>query len=371
MRHVANILFASSLMMLFGACADTVIYVNKKEKVIERNAPPSPGYVRQSFYYGEASGDANVMWVVDNTEGSQALTYKARGVKKSHFQQGYEQVVKALTSEERFRRVGLRGQVAATPSGTIPFAPMKSAPVKTQSELVEDHLKGMFELPKEPDFLRGIFISNSDARGREMRELGEIAPLKTLETLKADAVFGELAAPHRYVVFVLATRASVPHEKTEQEFRASLSPEMSISQTRVFNVLPSDDRACFPSASRPENFLVEQQKIGWNVHPVEGDLCSGKPLDWANAILDWIHAGQSSMRLSFMPQYPSHLKVIVVPNRKLEFGSEFTYSAETNSISISPDLIAKPDDKAGGKIRKGDYIEVSYEKVIPDPLGDK
>lgn len=356
LRHAANITFASAILIVFGACADSITVINRKEKIIERNAPLGPTFKKDKFLYGQASGDADILWVVDNSEDAEVFFDKGQNQKESRFEEGYKAVTRGLVQRPgAMQFVDVRNQVILTPNNITPNEFVQGAGT------LAGHFKSLFEVAKTPGGVQGLLISDRENKSRSgaLRSPSNPNPFASAIQGKADPAFkgrdGRL-----YIIFALSSRYTESMAKTVKEYAAELMPDKDIAGVHVFNLVPKRSGTRNPYAYRPEGFLNEQLSVGWEISSVEGDICEQAPAVWAKSILDWIVAVQSEMRLTFIPEDPSQLQVLA-PGRTLKFGEDFDYIPKQNSIRFSPTLTPK--------LIPGEPLEVRYFKHAPDPLG--
>lgn len=353
MKTIAFMLLFTLVAFIQGCGAPMVYYVQQKEKVIERNAPPGAGHFTDRFLYKRAHGQANVVWIVDNTTRASEMFDHAPGV-EGNFQKGYRETVEQLGKRPGpFEHVNIRHQLVASPSGRMPanfYGTDGSNPL---------HMKEAFNLPKNFSDLHGFFISNADSRRGELREwISDPNPFASAERGVQHEAFKNRQNARTYFVFALGSRFTARLEKSKGDYVKAVSPVKPIYTVDTFHLVRSNLATC--RMVRPSDFLEQSREIGWRVAPAEGDLC-GDPSTWARQITEWIQREQSEMRLSFVPLSPGSLIVRDSQGRRLEFNSQFVYDAARNAIVISPTL--------SPPLIEGEPIDVAYPMSANDPPG--
>jgi hypothetical protein len=358
-------------LLLFTACGEPVVYVfNQKEKVIERNAPPRPGSISDAFNYKEARGDANILWVVDNSYNAQIL-FKREGIsEKTVFQRGFEYVTAGLLRRELpdktpapFAHVTFREQVVLSPGNQIPSAFAFFTGVKIgYLELLND----LFAVPKFRDDKQGLLIDTDFNKASSIARLRDNnPPTPFVSALKGitDATFKNRADAQVYVIFAIANVSAVGLKEKPNEYAFKFLPSRPISTVEVFNLTPKSRCQGDAYSGTPTQFLADSEKIGWNIENKKGDLCSQSPEQWAEDILTWIHTAQNELKLSSVPDDPTQLSVIINDKATLA-PHQFRYNAARNSIT----LIEKEISPA---LTKGAKINVIYWIKAPAPMGGK
>lgn len=352
MKRVAKLILAISPLLMFAACGNQVFVVNRKEKVIERNAPPKPAAFVDSFTVDKAHGRANLLWVIDNSYGGEVLFDKPRGKAQSRLQQGYETVLNGLENRKGpLQFVNARSQVVLSPTNKMAGNFARGA------KTLKSHFDELFALPSTLTETHGLLISSRDAK-KEMRDFQSVTPFSSLAVGAADKAFEGRSDARSYIIFVLASTSIESIPKGVVEFEKEMFSEKPAGSVDVFNVIPGDGSNCFPRASRPHDFLIEQAKVGWKVSSEEGDICSADATTWAKAILKWIEGGSREFRLSFTPEEPETMSV-VGSKRTYQFGADFTYDAGRNQLIFAPSAGLEP----------GELIQVHYSKRSLDLLG--
>jgi len=352
LKRAAKFFLALTPLLMFAACGNQVFVVNRKEKVIERNAPPKPAAFVDNFTVDKAHGKANLLWVIDNSYGAEVLFDKPRGKAQHRLQQGYEAVLNGLENRKGpLQFVNARSQVVLSPTNKMAGNFARGA------KTLKAHFDELFALPNNLTETHGLLISSRDAR-KEMRDYQSVTPFASLSVGAADKAFEGRADARAYVIFVLASRSAESIPKAVADFEKETFGEKAASSVDVFNVIPGDGSNCSPRASRPDDFLREQIKIGWKVHSEEGDICSNDATSWAESILKWIENGSREFRLSFTPEEPETMSVVGA-KRSYQFGTDYTYDAGRNQLIFAPSAGLEP----------GELIQVHYSKRSLDLLG--
>lgn len=310
-----------SLISFVGfACTPQNFYM--KEKVIGASAPPA--IHMDQFVYGKPSGPVDILFVLDNTESSEALA--------DDFKKAYQKFTERFQKSDQTEYLDYRVQVVTTPKATM----------------VKNYFDRENPLEQNLENLNSVF---------DQPERGFLKPFEsTLAALTHPSEAGRVFSP-LFLVYVLGdgTDPSSHLSDKSSEISSKLDEFRGLYQTHVvvisrktlFQPEPSI-RYCdmfFP----PFDFHLTIDSISWKSRQ-DVDLCSPSWGSFEEKLWDSILDFKTKFVLSRVPSRPETMVVRKTPlAHKYRYGDDFIFNHETNEVVFQVQ-----------EFKVGDQIEVSY-----------
>ncbi len=332
--------FSFVLLCAGGISCAPVQQYYMKEKVTVTNAPPRPGIQVDRFAYGKAIGAVDVLFVVDNTESSEAAL--------SAFQQSYIDFVSRFKRAEA-RLLDYRVQVVTTPDGKSP------GNWTSQDKGPADQLAQLFDsTPGGPPPL----LSHG--------ERGFLMPYHAAATgLMGEAFKGRVHTP-TFIVFLLG--ADVPPgsspEKDAAGFADAIRTSRGFYQTHVTTL----SRTSGTTASRPQfphcnsfdpaaRTLPTLRQLPWKTQAYR-DLCdpawsNSYPSDLFASLIDF----KKKLVLSHAPEQAETM-MLRSANHLFRYGDDYRFDSQSNEIVF----IRDPG------LQEGDLLDASYYLKPPEEI---
>lgn len=318
-----------SVLILTSACTPSQNII-MKEKVVERNAAPRPSLQVDHFLYGQAHGNVDVLFVVDNTESGEVFL--------ESFKTSYVNFIN-LFPKDVSRNLNYRVQVVSTPNGRAPknFASNENKPDLQLRELYGPPLD---DSPKADPIL-------------QHQERGALTPVESTVSGFSNAAFAGHDGAATFIVYLLGYEAEIYST-------SGLEKAKDFYQTHAFLIgRKSDDLSpMYPHCDSLEK--IEKTETAFRDMPwrtlTSMDLCDPNWVTFPDQLMKAIVEFKSKIILSHNPTEPETM-FVKGPTRTYRYGEDYTFDMKNNEIVFV--LERAP--------AIGDLLEVSYFLKSNDP----